>query len=87
MGPGVFEDDTMPMDTFQVTATITFESEFTVEARDEESAERKLRRLLNAVGLYAAIEGRSDRFSKACEKHDVDGPHNSESLDRIDVDF
>lgn len=77
----------MPMETFQLTATITFESEFTVEARDEESAERKLRRLLNAVGLYAAIEGRSDRFIQACQKHDVEGPYNSESLERVDVDF
>jgi len=68
----------MPMETHEITATITFESTFTVEARDEESGERKVRRMLNSVDLFSAVEGRSDAFEKACRDNDIhDGPMNS----------
>jgi hypothetical protein len=68
----------MPMETHEVTATITFESTFFVEARDEDSAETKLTRLLNSVDLFEAVEGRSDKFNEACWKNDVHagGPMN-----------
>lgn len=68
----------MPMETHEVTATITFRSTFYVEARDEDSAETKLTRLLNTVDLFEAVEGRSDGFTKACHQNDVHqgGPMN-----------
>jgi len=68
----------MPMETYEVTATVTFHSTFHVLARDEDSADAKLTRLLNSVDLFEAVEGRSDRFNEACLQHDVElgGPMN-----------
>ncbi len=76
----------MTMESHEVTATITFEATFTVEATSEQSAERKIGRLLDKVDLFEVVEGRSDNFKKASRRHDiVCGPMNDARVDSVAV--
>ncbi len=76
----------MTMESHEVTATITVEATFTVEAASEQSAERKVGRVLDKVDLFEVIEGRTDDFKIASKKNDiVCGPMNNYYVEYLSV--
>lgn len=76
------EEEEVEEEEFDVVATITFRSTFSVTATSQEEADEKLKNVLNEVDLFRVVEGTSDSFKKSCNQNDVWGaPHNEYDYD------
>jgi hypothetical protein len=72
----------MESEEYDIQATITFRSTFSVNASSEEEATEKLKNVLNAVDLFEVVEGKSEKFTAACGENDVWGaPQNEYDYD------
>ncbi len=65
------------MKHFNITTTFSIQVDFTVEARDEISAEKKIKKLLDSQDWFDLLEAKRPSVKSALKKSDViDGPIN-----------
>jgi hypothetical protein len=73
------------MKHFNITTTFSIQVDFTVEARDEISAEKKIKKLLDSQDWFDLLEAKQPSVKKALRKSDViDGPINVLEYTMID---
>jgi len=65
------------MKHFYITTTFSIQVDFTVEARDEVSAEKKIKKLIDSQDWFDLLEAKQPSVKNALKKLDViDGPIN-----------
>jgi hypothetical protein len=65
------------MKQFYITTTFSIQVDFTVEARNETSAENKIKKLFDSQDWFDLLEAKQPSVKKALKKSDViDGPIN-----------
>jgi hypothetical protein len=71
------------MEDFQVRVRVDVDMTFTVEAKNEESAEKKLQKILDKEDVFELIQADKKMQKNLCEKGIVDGPYNDFDIPEI----